>query len=132
MIAAPSSENGKNIEKRATLCKILPTLRYEYLVAGVAGGTLSTLTVHPFDLLKIRLSVNDGHKGRPVYRGLLHSARIIWHTEGIRGFYQVSTQYIQPLVQRRKMAGAIVKIFVTNKLEELVLTANDKQRKCMV
>lgn len=88
MIAMSSNANKDDTGAWTVWSKILPTLRYEYLVAGVAGGTLSTLAVHPFDLLKIRLSVNDGKEGRPLYRGLRHAARSIWRTEGIRGFYQ--------------------------------------------
>ena len=29
-------------------------LRYEHLVAGLSGGVVSTLLLHPLDLLKIR------------------------------------------------------------------------------
>ena len=31
-----------------------PLLRYEHLVAGLSGGVVSTLLLHPLDLLKIR------------------------------------------------------------------------------
>jgi solute carrier family 25 folate transporter 32 len=31
-------------------------MRYEHLAAGVTGGVLSTLVLHPLDLLKIRLA----------------------------------------------------------------------------
>lgn len=66
----------------------LPQLRYEQLIAGVSGGVVSTLCVHPLDLLKIRLSVNDHKEGRPKYESLRHASRTIWRVEGLRGFYQ--------------------------------------------
>ena len=31
-------------------------IRYEHLLAGVAGGTLSSLTLHPLDMIRIRFS----------------------------------------------------------------------------
>lgn len=33
-------------------------LQYEYLLAGMAGGTISTLILHPLDLLKVRFAGN--------------------------------------------------------------------------
>lgn len=38
--------------------RILSQMRYEHLVAGITGGVLSTLILHPLDLLKIRLAGN--------------------------------------------------------------------------
>lgn len=38
---------------------VLPALRhfkYEHLVAGVSGGVISTLLLHPLDLIKIRFA----------------------------------------------------------------------------
>jgi hypothetical protein len=32
------------------------TVKYEHLVAGVSGGVVSTLVLHPLDLLKIRFA----------------------------------------------------------------------------
>ena len=34
----------------------LSGIRYEYLVSGVAGGTLATLVLHPLDLIKVRFA----------------------------------------------------------------------------
>lgn len=88
MIAMSSVADKGDTDARTILKKVVPTLRYEYLVAGVIGGVLSTFVVHPFDLLKIRLSVNDRKEGRPLYRGLRHAAQVIWQAENIRGFYR--------------------------------------------
>ena len=37
-------------------------IRYEHLVAGLAGGVASTLITHPFDLTKIRFAGNINQK----------------------------------------------------------------------
>ena len=34
-------------------------VRLEHLLGGIAGGTLSTLVLHPFDLIKIRFAGNQ-------------------------------------------------------------------------
>jgi solute carrier family 25 folate transporter 32 len=60
----------------------------EHLVAGVAGGVVSTLVLHPLDLVKIRFAVNDGLSSRPQYHGLYDAFKSIWRTEGMRGLYR--------------------------------------------
>ena len=40
-------------------------------MAGVGGGVVSTLLLHPLDLLKIRFAVSNGQTAlRPSYGGL--------------------------------------------------------------
>lgn len=87
-------------------------IRYEHLVAGLAGGVASTLITHPFDLTKIRFAgniirnicffifilntVNDGSvtNERPKYKGFLHAVKTITKEDGWRGLYRVSnTRY---------------------------------------
>jgi solute carrier family 25 folate transporter 32 len=65
-------------------------LRYEHLVAGIAGGVTSTLITHPFDLIKLRLAVHDGKSStlRPKYRGLFHAFSSILRQEGVRNLYR--------------------------------------------
>ncbi|XP_043921617.1 mitochondrial folate transporter/carrier [Protopterus annectens] len=63
-------------------------VRYENLVAGLSGGVLSTLVLHPLDLVKIRFAVSDGLNLRPKYNGILHCVSTIWRQEGLRGLYQ--------------------------------------------
>lgn len=73
----------------SNLLPILSHVKYQHLIAGVAGGIASTLAVHPFDLLKIRLAVNDGLlSSRPQYRGFIHAVKTISKDEGIVGFYR--------------------------------------------
>ncbi|XP_051164565.1 mitochondrial folate transporter/carrier [Leptopilina boulardi] len=62
---------------------------YEHFVAGLSGGTISTMLLHPLDLLKIRFAVNDGMiRTIPKYGGLVSGIQDIVKTEGIRGLYR--------------------------------------------
>lgn len=65
------------------------TFNYEHFVAGLSGGTISTMLLHPLDLLKIRFAVNDGIiRTIPRYGGLVSGIQDIVKTEGIRGLYR--------------------------------------------
>ncbi|XP_054156498.1 mitochondrial folate transporter/carrier-like isoform X2 [Oppia nitens] len=68
--------------------KFLSHVKYEHLIAGIAGGVVSTLVLHPLDLLKIRLAVNDGQKVRPNYQGLVNTITTIAKHEGVKGLYR--------------------------------------------
>uniref|UniRef100_A0A915E086 Mitochondrial folate transporter/carrier n=1 Tax=Ditylenchus dipsaci TaxID=166011 RepID=A0A915E086_9BILA len=61
---------------------------YEHLIGGLCGGVASTMTCHPFDLLKIRYSANEGSLIRPKYNGYIHAVRSILKASGFRGLYQ--------------------------------------------
>ncbi|XP_008202006.1 mitochondrial folate transporter/carrier [Nasonia vitripennis] len=64
-------------------------LKYEYLAAGVAGGTISTLVLHPLDLIKVRFAVNDGRvKSAPQYSGPINAFGKIVKNEGFVGLYR--------------------------------------------
>ncbi|XP_038601724.1 mitochondrial folate transporter/carrier [Tachyglossus aculeatus] len=67
---------------------VLRHVRYENLVAGVSGGVLSNLALHPLDLVKVRFAVSDGLELRPKYKGILHCLTTIWKLDGVRGLYQ--------------------------------------------
>jgi len=71
---------------------IFSHVRWEYLVAGVSGGVVSTLLLHPLDLIKIRFQVNEGYgvavHERPEYRGVIHALKSIRETTGVTGLYQ--------------------------------------------
>ncbi|XP_071942176.1 solute carrier family 25 member 32-like [Antedon mediterranea] len=72
----------------------LKGLNYEHFVAGISGGILSTLVLHPFDLLKIRLQVNDGIIVRPTYTGFVQAFKSIVRKQGYIGLYQGVTPNI--------------------------------------
>jgi len=69
--------------------QFLSGVKYEHLVAGVGGGLVSTLMLHPLDLLKIRFAVHDGQKSnlRPSYSGLKSAVQQIVGESGLRGLY---------------------------------------------
>lgn len=57
------------------------------MAAGSAAGGAAVLALHPFDVIKTRLQVQDGAAAVPQYRGTLHAIRCIFQQEGWRGFY---------------------------------------------
>uniref|UniRef100_A0A3Q0R0U6 Solute carrier family 25 member 32b n=1 Tax=Amphilophus citrinellus TaxID=61819 RepID=A0A3Q0R0U6_AMPCI len=63
-------------------------VKVENLIAGLGGGVVSTLVLHPLDLVKIRFAVSDGLELRPKYNGILHCMKNVWQQEGLRGLYQ--------------------------------------------
>ncbi|XP_072176188.1 solute carrier family 25 member 32-like [Diadema setosum] len=75
-----------DIQKQAA--SLFSQLKYEHLVAGISGGVLSTLVLHPLDLIKIRFQVSDGLQSRPTYNGLVHACRSIIQQRGVLGLYQ--------------------------------------------
>ncbi len=88
----------------------IASFRYEHLAAGITGGVVATLALHPLDLLKIRFAgkfvcaivihlsemphllaplVDDGKSpGRPHYLSLRHALRSIVQEEGFTGLYK--------------------------------------------
>ena len=81
----------------AFLSRILSTIQYNQFLAGLSGGVVSSLILHPFDLVKIRFQVTES-KGanqhpslpyRPHYTSLVDAFRSIYREKGlIRGLYQ--------------------------------------------
>lgn len=74
--------------------QVFSHVRVENLAAGLSGGVVSTLVLHPLDLVKIRFAVSDGLDLRPKYTGMVHCMRSVWQQEGIRGLYQGVTPNI--------------------------------------
>ncbi|XP_060813522.1 mitochondrial folate transporter/carrier [Bombus pascuorum] len=72
--------------------RVLPVLshfQYEHLVAGISGGVVSTLMLHPLDLIKTRFAVSDGHsRVGPQYKSLKSAVVQIVKTEGVKGLYR--------------------------------------------
>ncbi|XP_034937470.1 mitochondrial folate transporter/carrier [Chelonus insularis] len=72
-----------------SLMPALNKFKYEHLIAGLSGGVVSTLILHPLDLIKIRFAVNDGvTKTAPQYTGLRNALFEIMKVEGVRGLYR--------------------------------------------
>lgn len=54
-------------------------------IAGVVAGATTVALLHPLDVIKTRLQVQDGVL--PIYRGMLDAVTKIWHSSGVRGLY---------------------------------------------
>jgi solute carrier family 25 folate transporter 32 len=77
--------------------RVISTIQYNQFLAGLSGGVVSSLILHPFDLVKIRFQVTETkvlnqHSSlpyRPHYTSLFHAFRSIYHEKGlIHGLYQ--------------------------------------------
>lgn len=66
--SSSNNSNGSNVSWNMTTIKgsgtpgaprqlnVLSNFKYEYFVAGISGGVVSTLMLHPLDLIKIRFA----------------------------------------------------------------------------
>lgn len=80
-----------NEQKRVPITathSIFSSVQYEHMVAGVSGGAISTLILHPLDLIKIRFAVNDGTSKHPQYNNIRGAFSRIIQREGVRGLYK--------------------------------------------
>ncbi len=60
-----------------------------HLIAGAAAGCFATILLHPLDLVKTRMQVQEfGNRRLPMYNSLVHACRTIFRLEGLRGLYQ--------------------------------------------
>ena len=79
-----------NEKKPAVLAK-RNTKSIAHLLGGFTGGVIATFSLHPFEVLKTRLAVNDGSLSESIhhkYTGIANALRVIYKRNGIRGFYQ--------------------------------------------
>ncbi|GJQ67971.1 hypothetical protein Trydic_g10638 [Trypoxylus dichotomus] len=67
---------------------LLSHIKYEHLLAGISGGAISTLILHPLDLMKIRFAVCDGRTTVPQYSSLTNAFYTIVKQEGVKGLYR--------------------------------------------
>ncbi|XP_015252362.1 mitochondrial folate transporter/carrier-like [Cyprinodon tularosa] len=85
---------SKHVSIGGHVQQVFSHVKIENLVAGLSGGVVSTMVLHPLDLVKIRFAVSDGLELRPKYSGIMHCMRSVWHQEGLRGLYQGVTPNI--------------------------------------
>ncbi|KAI5092407.1 mitochondrial folate transporter/carrier [Silurus meridionalis] len=78
----------RSVPKTWSIRRLFSHVRVENLVAGLSGGVVSTMVLHPLDLVKVRFAVSDGLQLRPKYHSISHCMRSIWQKEGLRGLYQ--------------------------------------------
>src|SRR5689334_690599 len=78
-----SSVNGKRSAQSTRSYFSTPTL--DVFVAGLCAGSVSTLVLHPFDLIKTRLQVVGFHSGAAsgAGKGLSPQAHIYRHSLGV-------------------------------------------------
>jgi len=71
-------------------------INFDHLISGLTGGVVSTLCLHPFDLVKVRFQVTDGSviKHRQVYSGVCNAFSSIYRKNGFCGLYQGVTPNI--------------------------------------
>ncbi|XP_060516409.1 mitochondrial folate transporter/carrier [Cylas formicarius] len=67
---------------------LLNHIKYQHLLAGVSGGAISTLLLHPLDLMKIRFAVSDGRSAVPQYSSLSSAFYTVVQQEGVKGLYK--------------------------------------------
>ncbi|CAI9606072.1 unnamed protein product [Staurois parvus] len=88
-MAAPIVPETQSVRTASSeITRFFRHVKYENLAAGLSGGVISTLVLHPLDLVKIRFAVSDGLELRPKYNGILHCMSTVWKQEGVRGLYQ--------------------------------------------
>lgn len=87
-----TSDNMNTAKNNTHFSGLLSTFRavkYEHLLAGVSGGVVSTLLLHPLDLLKIRFAVDTNtSKNQASYTGVKNAFRTIIRSEGMSGLYR--------------------------------------------
>jgi len=77
-----------NSSRPPALLNLFGPVQFRHMIAGMSGGVVSTLILHPLDLLKIRFAVDDGTVGRPHYTSLGQAVSNIVRSEGVRGLYR--------------------------------------------
>jgi len=77
-----------NSSRPPALLNLFGTVQLRHMVAGMSGGVVSTLILHPLDLLKIRFAVDNGTVGKPHYNSVGQAVSTILRSEGVRGLYR--------------------------------------------
>ena len=87
-----------NSTRPPALLNLFGTVQLRHMVGGMSGGVVSTLILHPLDLLKIRFAVDDGTAGKQHYNSLGQAVSRIVRAEGVKGLYRgvVSNTVIRP------------------------------------
>lgn len=63
--------------------------QWNHMIAGGLAGSTAVLFLHPFDVIKTRLQVQDGASlFAPQYKNALDAARTVLRQEGWRSFYK--------------------------------------------
>ncbi|KAF7287418.1 solute carrier family 25 member 32 [Rhynchophorus ferrugineus] len=84
---ANNNTTMKNHNNGNTL-SLFSHVKYQHLLAGISGGAISTLILHPLDLMKIRFAVCDGRTTIPQYNSLSSAFYTVVRQEGVKGLYR--------------------------------------------
>jgi solute carrier family 25 (mitochondrial folate transporter), member 32 len=117
------------------LSRVLSTIQYNQFLAGLSGGVVSSLILHPFDLVKIRFQVTESKlinpsvslPYRPHYKSLLDAFRSIYRDKGlVHGLYQG----VMPNVIGNGLSWGLY-LFIYNTIDVLI-NQNEYERKTLV
>jgi len=130
--SSDSNSNNPNMTVESALIStpkhmrnfFVQNVKVEHLIAGISGGAVATLMVHPLDLIKVRFQsgasiprpkllknhtlaiiLQDQHRQ---YLGLTDVVSL-WKFKGIKGFYKVNEGHAQanPKVSRPQYHGML-------------------------
>ncbi|PNW71340.1 hypothetical protein CHLRE_16g650200v5 [Chlamydomonas reinhardtii] len=62
--------------------------QWNHMIAGGSAGSVAVLFLHPFDVIKTRLQVQDGASSGQQYKNALDACRTVLKQEGWRSFYK--------------------------------------------
>lgn len=65
----------------------MATAQVHQALAGLAAGATTVALLHPLDVVKTRLQVQDGSGPSPATRGMLDMGRNMWASGGVRSLY---------------------------------------------
>uniref|UniRef100_A0A1A8KP87 Solute carrier family 25 (Mitochondrial folate carrier), member 32 n=1 Tax=Nothobranchius kuhntae TaxID=321403 RepID=A0A1A8KP87_NOTKU len=88
-----SNKSMSAVTVAGSLQKVFSHVRIENLVAGLSGGVVSTLVLHPLDLVKIRFATQmvlqySADPTRKQYKGMVDALVKIYRSEGVAGLYR--------------------------------------------
>lgn len=60
---------------------------HDQAVAGLVAGSATVALLHPLDVIKTRLQVQDGTGPVPASKGMVAMGRMLWSSGGLRSLY---------------------------------------------
>jgi solute carrier family 25 (mitochondrial folate transporter), member 32 len=67
---------------------MLDIFQDSHFISGIGGGVITSLILHPVDVIKVRFQVQDGRFMKAKYIGIADAVSSILSTEGMGGFYR--------------------------------------------
>ena len=60
---------------------------HDQAIAGLVAGSATVALLHPLDVIKTRLQVQDGTGPVPATKGMVDMGRKLWSSGGLRSLY---------------------------------------------